>query len=135
MFVMYSPDMFLLIRKLWWSCRKSPNKFGLKRHFLDTDNPGLCPFYDQFIYNNQPFSDFLASDKGLDGPINEFLWAIGMEDNEWFDFEEKLLAYATSNLVKISAYIESPYVTVYQTTEVRVVEQGCTRTDTNICFT
>ena len=113
-----SPELFLLIRKLWWSCRSSHNKFGPKRQLLDTEHPGLCPFYDGYIYNTQQLSDFLASDKPLDKPINEFLWAIGMLDGNWTVFEQELMVYATNNMAKISAYIESPYVTVYETTPV-----------------
>ena len=114
-----SPELFLLLRKLWWSCRSSHNKCGPKRQLLNTDNPGLCPFYDGYIYNNQQLSDFLASDKPLDKPIIEFLWAIGMPDGNWTVFEQELMVYATNNMVKISAYIESPYVTVYETTQVK----------------
>ena len=125
-----SPELFLLIRKLWWSCHPGQNKFGPKRQLLDIDYPGLCPFYDKYIYSNQRHSDFLASDQPLDKSINEFLWSIGLPDNydekdnnsdkEWKVFEQELLAYATNNMVKISAYIESSYVTVYETTQVRV---------------
>ena len=114
-----SPELFLLIRKLWWSCRPSHNKFGPKRQLLDTDYPGLCPFYDGYIYNNQELSNFLASDKPLDQSINKFLWGIDMPDGNWTKFEQELMVYATNNMVKISAYIESPYVTVYETTEVQ----------------
>ena len=116
-----APELFLLLRKLWWSCSTGVNRFGPKRQLLDIDNPKLCPFYDQYIYNNKQLSDSLASDKSLDETINEFLWTIGMPDEEWIEFEKELLVYATNNMVKISAYIESPYVTVYETTEVGVV--------------
>ena len=75
-----SPELFLLLRKLWWSCRSSPNKFGPKRELLNTDYPGLCPFYDKYVYSNKQHSDFLASDKPLDTSINDFLWSIGLPD-------------------------------------------------------
>ena len=42
-----------------------------------------------------------------------------MTDGNWTIFEQELLLYATNNMVKISVFIESPYVTVYETTEVR----------------
>ena len=109
-----SPELVLLIRKLSWSCQSS----NPKRQLLDLDYPRLCPLYDRYIYSNQQINNFLASDKPLNVPVNKFLWDINIPDDDWTIFEQELMLYAFNNLVKLTAYIESPYVTVYETTEV-----------------
>ena len=115
-----SEDLFLLIRKLSWSCRNTPTRFGPKRSFLEIDFPKLCGFFDQYVYNNQGVNEHLESDKPLTSneTLSKFLRDIKIPVTDWETWKKSLLLYATNNMVKITAYIESPYVTVFETSQV-----------------
>ena len=121
--------MFILIKKLFWSCQLNPTKFQPKRHLLDRKYPRLCFFYDQFVYSNQDFTKYLTGDPQLIGTIFELLTkydgypypypsSFGMNETEAVMFQEDLMTYATNNMIKITTYIESPYVSKYQTDQV-----------------
>ena len=128
-----SKEMFILIKKLTWSCTANKTRFGPKRRLLDIKYPRLCTFYDNFFYNNQDIMEYLDTDQPLFGTISEFLtlyspvddfvwpYSLGMNDSEMAVFSEELLSYATDNLVMISAFIESPYVKTYQTDQVGIL--------------
>ena len=55
----------------------------------------------------------LLTEYGYKGP-----YSFGMNETEAANFKQDLMTYATNNMVKITTYIESPYVNTYQTDEV-----------------
>ena len=113
-----SSDLFLLLKKLASSCQTNATRFGPKRQLLDIDHPGLCPFYDQYVYNDQNVTLFLASDMPKTYTIIDIFRLINMSSADLKIFKQELMTYANKNMVKITAYIASPYATTYQTNEV-----------------
>ena len=102
-----SPDALLLLQKLAHYCQNDMTPFGPKRHLLDEDYPLLCSFFDNMnnhsdLYNNAAM----------------FYHSSNMTATSTELFKRELMRYSTNNLVKITAYIESPYVSEYQTDEV-----------------
>ena len=105
-----SPDSLLLIHKLAVYCQNNVTHFGPKRPLLDTEYPRLCPFFDRIDANID-----------LNGTAFDFFRSLNMTRSEKDSFKRQLMAYAVNNLVKITAYIESPYVSEYQTDEVWIL--------------
>ena len=101
-----SPDSLLLIHKLAMYCQNDSH-FGPKRPLLDTEYPLLCPFFDRIDTNTD-----------LNSTASNFFHSLNMTTSEKTSFKRQLMHYAVNNLVKIKAYIESPYVSEYQTDEV-----------------
>ena len=119
MFV-HSQDFYLVIRKLWWTCSKTTNKFGPKRKLLEVEFPDLCLFYDNYIYPDQSLNKLLNdSTLTLEAPIQDFLARINMTEVEMDSFKKILLEYCQNNLIKVVAYIEKVYAEKYKTDEVR----------------
>ena len=113
-----SPDFFLVLRKLWWSCQPLRNKFGPKRVKLDEVYPNLCQFYDSFIYPNMEVNNSLANTSfTLDVPISVFLKQLNMTPADLDLFQKIMLKYSEKNLVKITAYIEKVFAEQYVTDE------------------
>ena len=104
---LYSQDSLLLIEKLAHYCQNSTSQFGPKRSPLDSEYPLLCPFFDR--WDSEP--DF--NNTALD-----FYHSLNMTAEETENFKRELMHYSKDNLVKITTYIESPYVSEYQTDEV-----------------
>ena len=101
-----SPDSLLLIHKLAMYCQNDSH-FGPKRPLLDTEYPLLCPFFDRINTNID-----------LNRTASDFFHSLNMTTLEKTSFKRELMHYAVNNLVKITAYIESPYVSEYQTDQV-----------------
>ena len=115
----YSQEIILLMQKLGWYCHPS-NPFGPKRVLLNEEHPNLCPLYDEFIFSNSTARDYLGSLKPLGttltlANINDYL---NLSQTQALEFRQELMKYAANNLIMINAYIESPYVTKYETDEV-----------------
>lgn len=120
-----SADFFLVIRKLWWSCQPEKNKFGPKRSILEKDFPDLCPYYDNFIYQNRMVNNFLMNaDYFLNRPMVTFLKDLNMTTIEMENFKEEILKYSRKNLVKITAYIEKVFAAQYMTDQVGFKKLG-----------
>ena len=96
----------MLMHKLALYCQNNSH-FGPKRPLLESEYPLLCPFFDRI-------------DTNFDLYINaiEFFRSSNMTTSEKDSFKRELLHYAVNNLVKITAYIDSPYVSEYQTDQV-----------------
>ena len=117
-----SADFFLVLRKLWWSCRRDKNKFGPKRPGLDIEHPNLCRFYDDYIYPDENITGRLNDTSyTLDIPMGAFLQGLKMNTTELNSFKDEMLLYSERNLVKIVAYIEKVFAVQYQTDEVTVI--------------
>ncbi len=51
---------------------------------------------------------------------SELFNSLNLDEAKLAEFKQELLSYATNNLVKITDYIESPYMTAYLTDEVSI---------------
>ena len=108
-----------MLQKLFWSCHRNATRFGPKRHLIDIEYPNLCAFYDQFVYNNEQASKDLGGDTLLVRSISHFLFnVLEMNSTQVTSFRKELMIYATNNLIMISAHIDSPYVSMYETSQV-----------------
>ena len=87
------------------------------------DYPRLCPFFDQYIYGNQQVDDFLSSETPLSTTMSNLFRATNIPATELKILKQELLSYAANNMVKLTVYIESPYVTLFQTNEVIIIFQ------------
>ena len=81
--------------------------FGPKRRLLDEEYPLLCPFFDNMNNDTDLYNDAAM-----------FYYSTKMTPAQTELFKTELMRYSMNNLVKITAYIESPYVSEYQTDEV-----------------
>ena len=90
-----SADFYLVIRTLWWSCQPEKNKFGPKRSILEKDFPDLCPYYDNFIYQNRMVNNLLSNpDYLLNRPMITFLKDFNMTVVELENFKQEILKYS-----------------------------------------
>ena len=115
-----SPDLLYVMRKLFWSCQINMTSFGHKRDLLKADYPVLCSFYDDYVYNNEEMTEFLSSNGVLtrEYSLSDLTAELNMTSVQQKSFKGQLLAYATNNLVRIRAYLGSPYVSTFETDEV-----------------
>ena len=117
------------MRRLYWTCQTNMTRFGPKRPLMDRHYPGLCTYFDEFVYPNPKTSSDL-SDGPMDSTITNFLETLkdgdgeAMEDSRKEDFKMKLTTYASRNLIRIKAFMESPYVTSFLTQEVTNTQKG-----------
>ena len=107
-----SDDIIGLIQKLATSCNSSIKFFGPKRPLLDAQYPQLCPVFD--LIND------LVEDINATLTVNDFYKGLNLSSDKLAIFKEQLMAYASDNLVKINAFLDSPYVSKYQADEVSV---------------
>ena len=114
-----NPEFIVMLQKLFWSCHRNETRFGPKRRLIDIEYPNLCAFYDQFVYNNQQASNDLGGDALLVHSIPHFLFnVLDMNTTQVTSFRKEVMIYATNNLIMISAHIDSPYVSMYETSQV-----------------
>ena len=55
------PEVARVVQKLFWSCRPSSSRFGLKRGRMEAVFPRLCQFYDEYFYNNQQITQLFTA--------------------------------------------------------------------------
>ena len=56
-----SQEFVKVFKKLYWSCQnETMTRFGYKRRGLDTSFPGLCAYYDDYIYNSMDLSQLVV---------------------------------------------------------------------------
>ena len=86
--------------------------------------PGLCTYFDKFVYPDPETSLDLAHGS-MDSTVTNYLETLvdvegeAMDIRQKEDFKMKLTSYASRNLIRIKAFMESPYVTSFLTQEVR----------------
>ena len=107
-----SDDIIGLIQKLATFCNSSIKIFGPKRPLLDAQYPQLCPVFD--LIND------IVEDINATLTVNDFYKGLNLSSDKLAIFKEQLMAYASDNLVKINAFLDSPYVSKYQADEVFV---------------
>ena len=92
--------------------------FGPKRPLLERRYPNLCPFFDKIDLTA------LKTDTDVHFSFERVFENMNMSDTALEMFKRELLVYASENLVKINAFIDSPYLTKYQTDEVSVDDKS-----------
>ena len=110
-----SYDIVQLIKKLFQSCSTTEGIYGPKRSLLDHIYPNLCPFFDKIDPSalNTERKGYFSFEKAFEN--------LKMSDTELDMFKRELMVYASQNLVKINAFIDSPYISKYQTDEVSLL--------------
>ena len=90
-------DAIKLIKKLSISC--DPDK--PKRPLLDSRYPDLCPIFDQTTIEDLEVNATFT--------IRHFLKQLKLTKDQ----DVQLMAYSSDNLIKINAFIDSPYISKY----------------------
>ena len=111
-------DFWIVVKKLYWSCKDKKTKFGYKRPGIIKKYPYICPFYDKYFYvdekvteifENMNVKEFLEWRKLDNNQVN--LTSMNMSTEE--SFKTYILDYCKKNLVEINAYIAKPFVNLY----------------------
>ena len=86
--------------------------FGLKRPLLDVHYPELCPLFDLAREN--------MTEVGLNTELGtmKFYESLGLDDASLVSLKRQLMLYASENLIKINAFLDSPYLSMFETDEV-----------------
>ena len=114
----WTEDFVLVVKKLFWSCAAKKTKYGYKRNRMQSKYSRLCSYYDKYFYENINITEDGGNlDDKIGRNFSQFfdnLETWGMNNYEKTKFRELLLRYSKENLVRITAYISSPYVTIYE---------------------
>ena len=110
---LYSEDVIQLIRKLARLCNNSTLIYGPKRPLLDAQYPELCPLFDLF-------GESAVAEINIELGTQQFYESLGLDDTTLATFQQQLMSYASENLIKINAFLDSPYLSKFETDEVVV---------------
>ena len=116
-----SNDIIKLVKKLGVACNPLIKMYGPKRPLLDAHYPKLCSFFDQIS------NEDLAADVDASFTVHHFFKGLNLSSDELATLKEELMAYASDNLVKINAFLDSPYLSKFQTDEVFVLKKSHNR--------
>ena len=70
---------------------------------MDQRYPELCPIFNGITTKE------LAAEVNETFTVAQFFESFDLSDEELFQFKHQLMEYATDNLVKINAFMDSPY--------------------------
>ena len=107
-----SEDIIKMVKKLGIACNPLIKIFGPKRPLLDAQYPKLCPFFDQIS------NEGLAEDVDASFTVHHFFKGLNLSSEDLATLKEQLMVYASNNLVKINAFLDSPYLSKFKTDEV-----------------
>ena len=107
-----SDDVLPLISKLSDLCNSSIMTYGAKRPLLDLQYPELCPLFD-LITESVP-------EINLELGALTFFESLALNESTLASFKQQLMTYASENLIKINAFLDSPYLSKFETDEVVV---------------
>ena len=108
---LHSEDVIQLIRKLHMLCDNSTQIYGPKRPLLDAQYPELCPLFDLF-------GESAVAEINIELGTLKFYESLGLDDTTLATFKQQLMSYASENLIKINAFLDSPYLSKFETDEV-----------------
>ena len=107
-----SGDVQRLALKLIDYCDQNTTIYGLKWPLLNARYPQLCPFFRQIKEN-------VAEDEiEIVFGTPDFYKNLGLSNHALETFKQQLMIYASENLIKINAFLDSPYLAKYETDEV-----------------
>ena len=107
---LHSDDVIQLAGKLLSLCDNDTSRFGPKRPLLDARFPKLCPLFDEIKKSD----NMMNLELGTPG----FYQSLGLNATSLATFKQQLMAYASENLIKINAFLDSPYLSKFETDEV-----------------
>ena len=105
-----SEDVLHLILKLTDLCNSSIMIYGAKRPLLDLQYPELCPLFDLIIES--------VPEVNLELGAHTFYESLGLNETTLASLKQQLMTYASENLIKINAFLDSPYLSKFETDEV-----------------
>jgi len=118
-------EFWLVVYKLFWSCKNKKTKFGFKRPGLERKYPELCAFYDDYFYNDNSVNQKLESFDKVEGSASFLDWQkqelhftqfesqLGMAEAEQEKFRQAVMLYCRDNLARVVVFIQKPFVTIY----------------------
>ena len=121
----HTREFWLVVYKLFWSCRHEQSKYGLKRPGLDRQYPTLCTFYDKYFYNNEDIKDKMESFEESGGARAFLEWrekelrfsqlesSLNMTKTKQEEFKQTLMTYCKDNLARVVVFIQKPFVVSY----------------------
>ena len=107
-----SLDVQQLAFKLVYYCDQNTTEFGLKWPLLDARYPQLCPIFRQIKENVA--EDEIETVFGT----HDFFENLSLSHDALETLKQQLMIYASENLIKINAFLDSPYLAKYETDEV-----------------
>ena len=113
-----SEDVINLVKKLGTVCNSSEPR----RPLLDQRYPELCPFFDGIT------KEGLAAEVNESFTVHQFFASLNLNSTDLETLKDQLLLYASDNLVRINAFLDSPYLSKFQIDEVvifRVTQYLC----------
>ena len=121
----HTREFWLVVYKLFWSCKNENNKYGFKRPGLDANYPSLCSFYDDYFYTKddikskfEAFDDFGGSKEFLNWQIQELRFSkleakLGLTKEKQKEFIQSVMTYCRDNLARVVLFIQKPFVVSY----------------------
>ena len=122
-----TPDFWLVVYKLFWSCRNEFTRYGFKRPGLDRKYPGLCTFYDEYFYGqndiNNKVESFNTSKEFLGWQSQELRFSdlqskLGMSKVDQEEFVKVMMLYCKDNLARVMVFVQKPFLTIYKRDQV-----------------
>ena len=122
-----TPDFWLVVYKLFWSCRNEFTRYGFKRPGLDRKYPGLCTFYDEYFYGqndiNNKVESFNTSKEFLGWQSQEMRFSdlqskLGMSKVDQEEFVKVMMLYCKDNLARVMVFVQKPFLTIYKRDQV-----------------
>ena len=113
-----SEDVINLVKKLGTVCNSSQPR----RLLLDQRYPELCPFFDGIT------KEGLAAEVNESFTVHQFFAGLNLNSTDLETLKDQLMLYASDNLVRINAFLDSPYLSKFQIDEVvifRVTQYVC----------
>ena len=101
-----SEDVINLVKKLGTVCNSSEPR----RPLLDQRYPELCPFFDGIT------KERLAAEVNESFTVNQFFASLNLNSTDFETLKDQLMLYASDNLVRINAFLDSPYLSKFHST-------------------
>ena len=101
-----SEDVINLVKKLGSVCNSSEPR----RPLLDQRYPELCPFFDGITKGG------LAAEVNESFTVNQFFASLNLNSTDLETLKDQLMLYASDNLVRINAFLDSPYLSKFHST-------------------
>ena len=103
-----SEHVINLVKKLGTVCNSSQPR----RPLLDQRYPELCPFFDRITKED------LAAEVNESFTVHQFFAGLNLNSTDLETLKDQLMLYASDNLVRINAFLDSPYLSKFQIDEV-----------------
>ena len=121
----HTREFWLVVYKLYWSCKNEKNNNGFKRPGLDKKYPSLCPFFDEYFYSKDDIKSKIEVLKDAGGSKEFLNWQVeelrfskleaklGMTKAKQEEFMQSVMTYSRDNLARVVLFIQKPFVVSY----------------------